>query len=381
MLMYNLNKVKCCLYRGGTSRGVFFHSGNVPDDAGIRERMFLGIMGTPDIRQIDGLGGATTHTSKVVIIHPSSESGIDIEYEFIQVGIDLPILDAKGMCGNLLSAAGVFAVDEGLVKAIEPETVVSVKNRVTEKRYLIRIPVKNGQSVTQGSHFIDGVASPGAPIEVEFIDPAGTVADRILPTGNPVDSIATEQFEYKVSIVDAGHIHLFARLEDFHLTGREEHARLQEQSEMMTELENLRGRAAVLCGFAKNPTEARTQCPARPRITLVGYPIGYTSLYSRAQNAEDMDIRSITVSMERFHQSIPLSSAIGLGAAAGLPSTIVHNIVNSDGLKETVRIGHPSGILPVCVESAKDPSNVAIKKVSAIRTARKLMEGFAWYPQ
>lgn len=378
--MYDLEKVRCWLYRGGTSRGVFLLSEDVPDDPVQQEKMFLGVMGSPDVRQIDGLGGATSHTSKVAVIHPSPENGVDIGYEFIQVGIDRPHVDRRGMCGNLLSAAGLFAVDQGLVESREPETEVVVKNTVTGMGYRVRVPVKDGRSLTQGDYHISGVARPGAAITVEFIDPAGSVTGRLLPTNNVRDEFETDKGRYTVSIVDSGHLHVLARAEDFRIQGNESLSELKGREGLMVELEHLRGLVAQRCGFVDDPAAASVQSPARPRICLVHPPIGYSTIYGDHVLPGEMDVRAITVSMERFHQSIPLSTTICVASAMSIPETTVHEAGGTPADVKNVRMGHPSGITEVEVDAAPGSPTPEIRKVRAWRTARRLMEGYAYYP-
>ena len=381
--MYDLSKVRCCLYRGGTSRGLFFHAHDLPPDFEQRKGMFLALMGSPDIRQIDGLGGATSHTSKVVVMSPSKEEGIDVDYDFYQVGIETSYIGRQGMCGNLLSAAGLFAVDEGLVAAKEPVTVVSVRNTNTGKRFLVHIPVKEGRSVTQGTHRISGVARPGACVIQEFIDPGGAVTGKLLPTGKAEDTIRVKDLRYRVSIVDASNPLAVMLLEDAQLSGKEKIPELNSNQELLDRLEAIRGEAARLCGFVQEASEARITSAALPVLALVGRPVSYTALSGQAVDASEMDLRLCMLSMQRFHQSIAGTAAICLAAAASIPGSLVNRIYQPSPSRPAVRIGHPSGVTEARVEAEWDgpPEETRIRKVVVSRTARRLMEGIAYYPQ
>ena len=381
--MYDLEKIRCFIYRGGTSRGLFFHSEDIPEDSEKRDQMFLGLMGSPDIRQIDGLGGATTNTSKIVVISRSKEEGIDIEYDFYQVGIEKPMVDHRGMCGNLLAAAGLFAVDEKLVTAKEPSTVVSIRNTNTGKRFLVKIPVKDGRSLTQGTHKIGGVPRPGASILEEFLDPTGAVTGRLLPTGKAEENIRVESSNYRVSIVDSSHLSVFMRMEDAGLKGIEKAFELNSRLELIEHLEMIRGEAARLCGFVSQASDAQLKSPAFPRIVLVGVPSSYIALSGQKVDASEMDIRLYAVHRQRFHQSIAVTVAICSAAAALVPGSIVSQLFKPNAKNNRIRIGHPSGVIEVGAELGENSTEETphVSKVIVSRTARRLMEGTAYYPR
>lgn len=380
--MYDLNKMKCYIYRGGTSRGLFFHSADIPQDFEKRKQMFLSLMGSPDIRQIDGLGGATSHTSKVVIIRKSDEDDIDIEYDFYQIGIDSSFVGAS-MCGNLLSAAGLFAVDEGLVVVNEPLTVVKVRNTKSGKRYLVHIPVKNGRSITQGAHKIAGVAKPGALILEEFLDPAGTTTEKLLPTGRPIDYINVDGTDYNISIIDIGNLVAFVRMEEVNISGTEKIMDLNNNQELLDHLEGIRGEAARLSGLVDSADQARTMSPSKPHLALVGYPLTYRTFYQEPIDPLDYNIRLCMLHMQRFHQSIALTASICTAGATAVKDSVVSNIYRPENSAAMIKIGHPSGIIQVGIEFDHNEFDQAadIHKVSTTRTARRLMEGHAYYPE
>jgi 2-methylaconitate cis-trans-isomerase PrpF len=380
--MYDLSKVKCCLYRGGTSRGIFFHSDDIPRDLGERKKMFLSIMGSPDIHQIDGLGGATPHTSKAVVISKSKEKGIDIEYDFYQVGIDNSYVESE-MCGNLLAAAGLFAVDEALVGAMEPVTMVSVRNVKSGKLFLLHIPVKDGQSITQGTHQIDGVPRSGAKIIEEFLDPAGSTTGKLLPTGKVIDEINIRDHICRITVVDAANLTVFMTMEDANLSANERITDLSSKRDVVDHLELVRGEAARLCGVVQKADQARTKSPSLPLLMLVGIPAPYLALDGKTIQGTDYDIRSYTSHLQRFHQSIPLTGSVCIAAAAWIPGSVVNQIYKPDKNITDIRIGHPSGIIRVGVQCSKDGLKQLpyIRSVVTTRTARRLMEGNVYFPK
>jgi 2-methylaconitate cis-trans-isomerase PrpF len=380
--MYDLNKIKCFIYRGGTSRGLFFHSADIPQDFEKKKQTFLGLMGSPDIRQIDGLGGATSHTSKVVIISKSDEDDIDIEYDFYQIGIDSSFVGAS-MCGNLLSAAGLFAVDEGLVEINEPLTVVRVRNTKSMKRYLVHIPVNDGRSITQGAHKIAGVARAGALILEEFLNPAGTFTGKFLPTGKPLDHISVEGVNYNISIIDIGNLVAFLHMEEVKIAGTEKVMELNNNQELLDHLEMIRGEAARLSGLVDSADQARTMSPSKPHLALVGYPLTYRTFYKEPIDPLDYNIRLCMLHMQRFHQSIALTASICVAGSTVVNDSIVNRIYRPGKSGTMINIGHPSGIIQVGIEFDHNESDqiTHINKINTTRTARRLMEGYAYYPK
>jgi hypothetical protein len=378
--MGDLKKVKCCLYRGGTSRGVFFHEEDLPITFDERRPIFLGIMGSPDARQIDGLGGATSHTSKVVIISASTDSGIDINYDFYQIGIDSAVVDRKGMCGNLLAAAGLFAVDEKIIKVNEPFTEVSIKSVNTGKRFTVKVPVKNGRSVSQGDYYIDGVSRPGAEIIEEFIEPEGSMTGKLLPAKSAMGEICIEGTTYRYSIVDSGHISIFVDWRNFGLNGNESPLNLNQQPGLLSLLEDIRGEGARICGFVENAKDAKRKSPALPRLALVGPASFYKGMQGREFQPSEMDLKVFVLSMQRFHQSIAVTTAVCIAHSCVIPGSLVFNLSKTRIDKGRLRIGHPSGVFDARIIMDIDKHEYTMKKVVFGRTARRLMEGFAYYP-
>lgn len=376
-----MEKIRCAIYRGGTSRGIFLHSDDIPEDRKAQDRLALALMGSPDIRQIDGLGGATSHTSKIAVISRSTYQETDIDYHFIQVAVDRPMVDRSGMCGNLLSAAGLFAVDEGLVKIEEPVTVVRIRNINTEKSFQVHIPVKSGRSVVSGDYKIAGVPKAGAYIRLDFIDPSGSITGELLPTHYAQDEIHVDGQKYVVSLVDASNPMVFSLLSDFSLQGTETIPQLNSNPGLLSLFEKVRAECAYLFGFVKDPSKALDESPALPRLCLIGPPIGYLALDGSQVQGSELDITCRMLSMQRVHQSFAVTGAVCLATAAMIKDTIPNGLLS--GLNGgRLRIGHPSGVMEVEVEGrveGKIEEGLDFRGcISLGRTARRLMEGFAY---
>lgn len=358
---------------------MFLQAGNVPEDREAQDRFALALMGSPDIRQIDGLGGATSHTSKIAIISQSTHQEADVDYNFLQIAIDRPIVDRSGMCGNLLSAVGLFAVDEGLIKIQEPVTVVRVRNINTCKFFRVHVPVKSGRSVVLGDYEIAGVPKPGAYIRMDFIDPGGSVTGKLLPIGSPHEKIQVDGKRYNVSIVDSSNPMAFFLLSDFNLTGAETIQQLNSDSNLMSFLERVRAECAYLLGFVGDPSHALHKSPALPRLCLVGSPIGYLTLNGNSVLESQQDITCRMLSMQRVHQSFAVTGAVCLATAAMIKGTIPNRLL-SDLNGGRLRIGHPSGVMEVEVIGRVEEGSLFRGCVSVGRPARRLMEGFAYVP-
>jgi 2-methylaconitate cis-trans-isomerase PrpF len=394
--MQDLISFPCAFLRGGTSRGLFFHRRNLPDPSAW-DGIFMAAMGTPDVRQINGLGGATSHTSKIAVISTSQESGADVDYLFAQVGISEPVVDYKGMCGNLLAAVGPFAVDEGLVKAVEPITPVRVFNFNTRKHFVVNVPVRDGRSVSQGDYRIDGVAGSGAYIRVDYLKPGGAYSGKLFPTGRLVDLVELEGIPpLEVTILDVANPMVFIRAEDLGIRslGMED-PRSADPARLLL-LERIRSKACYLAGFIDTPQRATQQMPAVPRPALVQGPTEARTLQGRILHPSEMDLYSHMSSMQRMHQSYAGTGAVCLAVAACIPGTVVHSVLKNSGstsrlsgfsavepdiqsklkiISSSIRFGHPSGIFQVEVEEEGD-----LKQVSMGRTARRLMDGRVFVP-
>jgi 2-methylaconitate cis-trans-isomerase PrpF len=358
--------VPAVIMRGGTSKGVFLHDADLPPQGPERDRILLDIMGSPDPMQIDGLGGTYSSTSKVVVVSPSTRPEADVSYWFAQIGVDAPIVDWDGNCGNLTTAVGPFAINEGLVPAVEPETTVRLYNENTGVVIVSRVQVRDGAAVVAGDLHIPGVPAPGAPVVTDYLDPAGGVLGSVLPAGGLATTIVSGGREYAVSLLDVTHPMAFVRGSAFGLKlAGQTAAALNQDSALLDRLEELRGRVSELAGVVADWRDAARQAPVVPKVVLVDAP---------DPDDEEADILAIGVSMGKIHHALPMTAALCLGAAAALPGT-VPSAVRRPGTGP-LRIRHPKGVVVVTADvSASGPE---VRSVGVVRTARRLMSGTVW---
>jgi methylitaconate Delta-isomerase len=381
--MSDYRKIPCVIQRAGTSKGVYLHAKDIPADPVIRDKVIMAIYGTPDRRQIDGLGGADPLTSKCAIIGPSERADADINYTMAQVGIADALIDYGGNCGNISSGVGPFAIDEGLVPVVEPETVIRIYNTNTKKILKAYVATEGGKSKYPGDYAIDGVPGAGSKILLDYSQTGGTVNGKILPTGNPVDIISVPSIgEMEVSVVDAGNPTCFLRPEVVGFSGIE--GPLDEKViRALDTIELIRGTVAKLIGLAKDPTKARTESPTRPMIAFVCEPMGYTSFTDGTSvNAADVDFLSRLFFMQEMHKTYPGTGTVCTGAAALIEGTLVNRVCNPKAFaKKVVRIGHPSGVIEIEVDVANTPQGPELKLAAFGRTSRRIMEGFVYVPE
>ena len=359
-------KVPVVVMRGGTSKGVFINFDDMPADRSLWEEFLLDIMGSPDRRQIDGLGGANSLTSKVAIIKQSKLAGVDVEYTFAQVSIEHQMVDFKGNCGNISSAVGPYAIQQGLVAAVEPVTKVRIFNTNTNKMIGAEVEVEDGQVKTEGLCSIPGVPGTGSPIYLAFKDAEGAVTGKVLPTGKPVEQITTSKGTVSISIVDSANPLVFVRAEEVGLTGAELPHELSQ--EKLDELEEIRSIAAELCGFASRE-EATVKSPAVPKLTLIARPQDYMDVTGILRKAENMDCTIRMMSMQKPHQALAITGAICSTTAIFLKDTLLYDLVEPK--QEVIRLGHPAGIM----ETKVDLIAGNISSIKVVRTARTILEG------
>lgn len=386
---YQANKKVPCVYmRGGTSKALFFKKEDLPEDEARRDRVILSAFGSPDRRQIDGMGGANTSTSKVAVISKSRRPGIDVDYDFGQVDVMAPIVGKTMNCGNISSAVGPYVIDEGLVEAVEPVTEVTIYNTNTDKVIVAQVPVKDGRAVTEGNFAIDGVPGTGAKITLKFQQPQGALSGKLLPTGNPRDIINIEGKSYEYSFVDAANPVIFVRPEDFGVTGTEipsQFNALPNCAEICRLLEIIRGTGAVMLGLAKDLEDARINSQTLPKLAFVTKPGDYTAGSGRKIKREDTDLvgRLFSVNMKMIDAYMG-TGAICTVTAANTPGTIVNEIVCGEGRIPDnhvphVRIGHPWGIMDAYADLRDEPDGThTVLSGNLDRTARRIMEGFVY---
>jgi 2-methylaconitate cis-trans-isomerase PrpF len=377
-------RIPTVLMRGGTSKGLFFHDNHLPSDSDARNRVILTAFGSPDPnrRQIDGVGGGVSTTSKVAIISPSPSPDYDVVYNFGQVSIDRPIVDYKSNCGNISSAVGPFAVDEGLVKAVEPITRVRIHQLNTNKLITADVPVKNGLYDEQGDYTIAGVPGTHARIALGFADPGGALTGQLLPTDNTCDTISIpDHGDIKITIIDAANPVVLVRAEDIGLTGVEIDE--VDASETITStLETIRCKAAVLIGLAASEEEATQRSQAVPKIAFIAEAKPYTTTGGDAITAQDVDLVGRIMSMGTLHRSYAVSGGIATAGAAMIPGTVAFDLLQGDARgKDVLRIGHPGGIIDIGAVIEVEGDQRAYKEAVIGRTARRLMEGYVLVPE
>lgn len=379
--MISKKMIPCTIMRGGTSKGLFFLEKDLPPAGEERDRVLMRIMGSPDKKQIDGLGGAASVTSKAAIIAVSEREDADVNYTFAQVSVDKPLVSYKGNCGNISSAVGPYAIEKGLVKLTEPITYVRIYNTNTDKIILSEVAVRDGMVIYDGDFAIAGVPGTASPVKLNFLDPSGAVTGRLLPTGNVTDILDVPGVgAIEASIVDAANPLVFVRASDIGLTGRELPAELDADSGMLARIEAVRGVAAWKLGMTDDYKKAAWETPGVPKLTFVAEAAGYVSASGQAIKAEHMDLLSRMMSMQKTHPTYAMSGAMCTVAAAVIPGSIVNQVLKKGANTKSLRIGHPGGVLTAGAEYVEAGNGaVEIKRTSGFRTANLLMDGVAYY--
>ncbi len=365
-----MRKFPCTIMRGGTSKATFFLEEDMPSNREDWESFLLDIMGSPDKRQIDGLGGGNSLTSKAAIIKKSDKEGFDVDYTFGQVSLDKFKVDFKGNCGNISSAVGPYALIKGLVDPVEPRTRVRIYNTNTGKRIDAQVAVKDGKFDPDGNFYIPGVPNPGSLEELTFYSPDGSVTGKLLPTGKASEMIDTSKGPIRISILDAANPLVYVKAEDVGLQGTEQHYDFTDDD--LTYLEEIRSIAAELCGFCSKE-EATAYSPAVPKMTLLSEPKFYEDSSGKTHKPESMDMLIRMLSMQRPHQALAITGAACTAAAINTQGTIANEIIGG-GKLDTIRVGHPSGIMNMAYACSEEEGI----SVSVERTARCIMEGYVY---
>lgn len=369
-----MKKYPCVYMRGGTSKAVFFHEKDLPEDRNLWDDIFLKVMGTPDVKQIDGMGGTVSSTSKIAIIAPSERPDVDVEYTFRQVDIVIPRVDGSANCGNISSAVGPFAIDEGLVPAVEPITVVRVLNTNTNKIIEEHVRVEDGHAMVHGDEVIQGVPGTGSRIDMYFEDPAGSKTGKLFPTGQKKEIFDVPGYgKAEVTVLDCSNPMVFIKASDLGIKGTEL-TELNQNKDVMEHIERIRGMAAVKCGFVEKWEDARTKSTSAPKVSIVSAPQDYVNMDGNEVKADTMDLCCRAISVGALHKAYPMTVAVGTGAAARIPGTIVNEIVKPAADQDIIRLGHSSGVTAVDVKMDGE----RVIKGGVTRTARRIMDGWVY---
>ncbi|SFB10326.1 hypothetical protein SAMN04488072_10715 [Lentibacillus halodurans] len=372
--METITKVPCVLMRGGTSKGLVINKRDLPGQGEYRNKAILRIYGSPDSRQIDGIGGGNPLTSKVALIEESDDENIDIIYTFGQVSISEEKIDYQPTCGNMSAAVGLYAVEEGLCEVVNPHTNVRIFNTNTNKIIEVEVPSSNDGVVYEGDYAIDGVPGTAPRINVNFLDSGGSITGKLLPTGNVRDIIQLDSGEaYKVSVVDSANTLVFVTADQLNIKGTEIGDTFNRKS-LLDKLEEIRVKVGVQIGLIDDATKTSPSTHALPKIAVVSKPNNYVNSAGNNVDSEDIDITGRYVAMGVLHQAFAVSGAIAIATASQIPGTVVTDVLSSK--KEgRVKIGHPSGIIEVEASVEQIKGKYVVSRAAIGRTARRIMEG------
>lgn len=381
-------KIPATYMRGGTSKGVFFSLNDLPEAARVpgpaRDALLLRVIGSPDPygKHTDGMGGATSSTSKTVILSKSDSPDHDVDYLFGQVSIDKPFIDWSGNCGNLTAAVGAFAISNGLVAADRiPDNgvaVVRIWQANIEKTIVAHVPITDGRVQETGDFELDGVTFPAAEVVIDFMDPADGDG-AMFPTGNPVDELEVPGLgTLKATLINAGIPTVFVNAEDVGYTGAELQGDINEDARALAMFETLRAHGALRMGLIQSLEEAE-QRQHTPKVAFVAGPRDYVASSGKKVAAGDVDLLVRALSMGKLHHAMMGTAAVAIGTAAAIPGTLV-NLAAGGGERDAVRFGHPSGTLRVGGEAHQQDGEWVVTKASMSRSARVLMEGWVRVP-
>lgn len=383
-------KIPATYLRGGTSKGVFFNLEDLPVSAQTpgpaRDALLLRVIGSPDPygKQTDGMGGATSSTSKTVIVSKSSEPGHDVDYLFGQVAIDAPFVDWSGNCGNLSAAVGGYAITQGF---IEPDRVpdngiaeIRIFQANIQKTIVAFVPISDGQVQETGDFELDGVTFPAAEVQLDFLDPADDSEGPMFPTGNVVDALDVPGLgTFNVTLINAGIPTIFINAADLGFSGSELQDDINSDSAILARFETLRTYGAIKMGLMIDPNEAAGR-QHTPKVAMVAGPKDYIASSGSTVLAKDIDLLVRAMSMGKLHHAMMGTAAVAIGVAASVPGTLV-NLAAGGGDRTSVRFGHPSGTLRVGATAEQRNGQWTALKASMSRSARTLMEGWIRVPE
>ena len=378
--------------RGGTSKAVMFRAADLPAERELWAPIFLGVIGSPDPngRQLDGMGGGISSLSKICVIGPPTRDGADVDYTFAQVSIKDAAVDYSGNCGNMSSAVGPFAVDEGLTVPVTDatgEATVQIHNTNTRKLIVAHFPLDGGRAAVDGDFRLPGVAGSGAPVRLDFIEPGGAGTGRLLPTGNPMDTLELDGARtIEVSMVDAANPCVFVSADALGASGVEMPEELEANGELLRRLDAIRIAASLKMGIAKT-AEAAARIPSIPKVAMVAPAREARTLAGERLAAEDADVTVRMISIGQPHRAVPLTGAMCLAVASRIEGTVVNQIARPSGSPDDpVRIAQPSGLTVVGAavrregdgEGRGEGRDWFAERATVYRTARRLMEGWVF---
>jgi hypothetical protein len=381
-------RIPAVFVRGGTSRAVLIHARDLAQyDPDQRDAVILTALGSPDPnrRQVDGLGGGISSLSKAAVIAPSERPDVDVEFDFAQVDVERPFVDWSGTCGNISSAVGPFAIDEGLVPAVEPITQVRVLAVNMGKCFVAHVPVaqisgERGRALSEGEFVIDGVPGSGARIDLEYLDPAGSLGRGLLPTGATQGRIALASGRHMtVSVVDVAIPTVFVRAADVGGNATATAADLDADADLQRLLEEIRCSVAVHLGLCSTLDDAHERQRAMPKIAMVAPPAHYETSDGRHIESTELDVLARAISMERTHRTYPGSVSMATAVAARVAGTVVAEAAETVGVG-LVRIGHPAGVMPVDTGVERGVDGWHVSSVTIYRTTRRIMDGHILVP-
>lgn len=368
--------------RGGTSKAIMFHARDLPPDRAAWDPIFAAAMGSPDPygRQLDGMGGGVSSLSKVCVLAPSARDDADIDYTFAQVQIKEKAVDYKGNCGNMSSAVGPFAVDEGLVGVDADTATVRIFNTNTAKIIHSTFPLHEGRARYDGDLAIPGVFGTGAPIRLDFVEPGGATTGKLLPSGATIDRLEVPGFgPVDASLVDAANATVFVRARDIGLTGVELPEQLEAKPEILKLLDNIRVAGSVRIGIAPDIDAARA-VKVVPFVGFVSPPADARTLAGDTVPAAGIDLSARIISNGQPHRALPLTASLCTAVAAGIAGTVVAEALSPLAGKGSVRLGMPSGVLTVGADVVSEGGAWFARAGSFYRTARRLFDGRVWVP-
>lgn len=371
----------CVLMRGGTSKALFFHERDIPPAGPERDSFLKRAMGTPDLLQIDGLGGSRLVTSKVAIIAKSTRADADVDYLFAQVDVDRDIVGYDGNCGNISSAVGPFAIDEGLVDATEPVTSLRIYNVNTDKMLVAKVQVAGGKARVFGDCAIPGVPGTGAEVLMDYSGTVGAKTGRLLPTGRVTDWIALEDGRrVEVTICDVANPCVFIAARSLGLSGSELPDEISANVELVRTIGEVQSKAGVLAGLWSDWREHHL--PGLPLAVLVAHPENFIDVHGETVEAKSMDLRARLIFLGKCHDSMAGTGAMCTAAASRISGSVVNRVIDEDRVRSgTLRIGHPLGMMEVkVVAQAGVGPQVHFSALGMTRTARRLMTGNVYVP-